>query len=221
MFFTENSLPKKPGLFPKNGCRYLPTTAGTAYDFDALFEDEKAPIKHKNIMKQLYPEAADTQIRKILNRREYVQQILYRSRYDGGDFRVVQNIDGRIRLTQGDIRPTDVAPVIGQSEHRLELGMCRWGYPLSKGKNPVINARVETVMDKPSFQNGILYHRLLIPAGGFYEWNSLKEKSSFARPDSSVLYMAGFCDWFENERRFVILTTTANNSMKKSMIACL
>ena len=90
--------------------------------------------------------------------------------------RVVQNIDGRIRLTQGDIRPTDVAPVIGQSEHGLELGICRWGYPLSKGKNPVINARVETVMDKPSFQNGILYHRLLIPAGGFYEWNSLKEK---------------------------------------------
>ena len=37
--------------------------------------------------------------------------------------RVVQNIDGRIRLTQGDIRPTDVAPVIGQSEHGLELGM--------------------------------------------------------------------------------------------------
>ena len=32
--------------------------------------------------------------------------------------RVVQNIDGRIRLTQGDIRPTDVAPVIGQLEHR-------------------------------------------------------------------------------------------------------
>ena len=51
-------------------------------------------------------------------------------------------------------------------------------------------------MDKPSFQNGILYHRLLIPAGGFYEWNSLKEKSTFTRPDSSVLYMAGFCDWF-------------------------
>ena len=36
------------------------------YDFDAPFEDEKAPLKHKNIMKQLYPEAADTQIRKIL-----------------------------------------------------------------------------------------------------------------------------------------------------------
>ena len=129
--------------------------------------------------------------------------------------KVVQNTNGRIRLTQGDIRPTDAAPVIGQSGHGLELDMCRWGYPMSKGKNLVINARAETVLDKPSFQNGILYHRLLIPARGFYEWNSLKEKSTFTRSDSSVLYMAGFCDWFENERRFVILTTTANDSMKK------
>ena len=107
--------------------------------------------------------------------------------------RVVQNIDGRIRLTQGD------------SEHGLELGICRWGYPLSKSKGLVINARVETVLDKLSFQNGILYHRLLIPAGGFYEWNSLKEKSIFTRLDSSVLYMAGFCDWFDNSKMPVLL----------------
>ena len=119
--------------------------------------------------------------------------------------RVVQNIDGRIRLAQGDIRPTDVAPVIGQSEHGLELGICRWGYPLSKSKGLVISARVETVLDKPSFQNGILYHRLLIPAGGFYEWNSLNEKSIFTRLDSSVLYMAGFCDWFDNSKMPVLL----------------
>ena len=129
--------------------------------------------------------------------------------------KVVQKIEQRVHPTRKDIRPTDVAPVIGQSEYGLELSMCRWGYPLSKGKNLVINARVEHVMDKPSFQNGILYHRLLIPAKGFYEWNALKEKSTFSRSDSSVLYMAGFCDWFENERRFVILTTAANDSMKK------
>lgn len=57
-----------------------------------------------------------------------MQQILYRSRYDGGDFQSGTEHRWRIRLTQGDIRPTDVAPVIGQSEHGLELGMCRWGY---------------------------------------------------------------------------------------------
>ena len=57
-----------------------------------------------------------------------MQQILYRSRYDGGDFQSGTEHRWRIRLTQGDIRPTDVAPVIGQSEHGLELGICRWGY---------------------------------------------------------------------------------------------
>lgn len=130
--------------------------------------------------------------------------------------KVVQKIDQKIHPTRKDIRPTDFAPVIGQSEYGLELSMCRWSYPMSKEKNLIINARVETVMDKPSFQNGILYHRLLIPADGFYEWNSQKEKSTFSRSDSSVLYMAGFCDWFKNERRFVILTTAANDSMKKT-----
>ena len=43
------------------------------------------------------------------------------SQYDGGDFQSGTEHRWRIRLTQGDIRPTDVAPVIGQSEHGLEL----------------------------------------------------------------------------------------------------
>ena len=38
---------------------------------------------------------------------------------------------------------------------------------------------------------------------------------TFNRSDASVLYLAGFCDWFDNERRFVILTTAANESMIK------
>ena len=115
----------------------------------------------------------------------------------------------------GDIRPTDMALIIEKTEQGLKISTCKWGYPLAKGKNLVINARVETVLDKPVFQNGILYHRILIPASGFYEWNQLKEKNSFTRTDAATLYMAGFCDWFENERRFVILTTAANDSMIK------
>lgn len=131
--------------------------------------------------------------------------------------KVVHNIDQRIRQEHfsGDIFPTNVAPIIEKSEHGLKLDVCRWGYPLSKGKNLVINARVESVLDKPSFKNGIQYHRILIPASGFYEWNQLKEKNMFTRSDSTVMYLAGFCDWFENERRFVILTTAANESMRK------
>ena len=131
---------------------------------------------------------------------------------------VVRDVDQRIRKKQfsGDIRPTEIAPVIEKSERGLKLDVCKWGYPLAKGHNLVINARTESVMDKIAFRNGILYHRILIPASGFYEWNRLKEKNTFTRPDAPVLYMAGFCDWFENEKRFVILTTKANASMEKT-----
>ena len=108
-----------------------------------------------------------------------------------------------------------MAPIIEKSKYGLKLDVCKWGYPLSQGKNLVINARTESAVDKTSFRNGILYHRILIPASGFYEWNRLKEKNVFSRYDAPVLYMAGFCDWFENERRFVIMTTAANESMIK------
>mgnify|MGYP004531923007 FL=1 len=131
--------------------------------------------------------------------------------------KVVSDVDQQIcqKCFAGDICPTDMAPIIEKTDQGLKLSTCKWGYLLSKGKNLVINARVETVMDKPAFQNGILYHRILVPASRFYEWNHLKEKNSFTRPDAATLYIAGFCDWFENERRFVILTTVANDSMVK------
>ena len=131
--------------------------------------------------------------------------------------KVVHDIDQRIRQEHftGDICPTNVAPIIEKSERGMKMDICRWGYPLSGGKNLVINARTEFVMDEPSFRNGIQHHRILIPASGFYEWNQLKEKNLFYRYDARVLYMAGFCDWFGNERRFVIMTTAANESVRK------
>ena len=60
------------------------------------------------------------------------------------------------------IFPTNVAPSIEKSGHGLKLDVCKWGYLVSQGKNLVINARTEAVMDKPSFRNGILCHRILI-----------------------------------------------------------
>lgn len=103
----------------------------------------------------------------------------------------MHDIDQRIRQEHfaGDIFPTNVAPIIEKSEHGLKLDVCKWGYPVSQRKNLVINARTESVMDKPSFRNGILYHRILIPASGFYEWNRLKEKMYF--PDMMYQY----CIW--------------------------
>ena len=131
--------------------------------------------------------------------------------------KVVNDIDQRIRHEHfnGDICPTNAVPIIEKSEYGMKLDICRRGYPLLQGKDLVINARAESVMDKPAFRNGIQYHRILIPASGFYEWNRLKEKNIFSRYDAPVLDRAGVCDWFENERHFVILTTIANECMIK------
>lgn len=53
--------------------------------------------------------------------------------------KVVHDIDQRIRQEHfaGDIFPTNVAPIIEKSEHGLKLDVCKWGYPLSQGKNYV------------------------------------------------------------------------------------
>lgn len=49
----------------------------------------------------------------------------------------------------------------------------------------------ESAMDKKMFCEAVEHRRLVIPAAGFYEWNRQKEKSTFTRKDSPVLYMAG------------------------------
>lgn len=78
----------------------------------------------------------------------------------------------------------------------------------------IFNARAEFVKEKRIFQNGISYHRAVIPVSGFYEWNHQKEKNTFYRKDKNTMYLAGFYDRFGMEDRFIILTTQANDSMK-------
>ena len=52
----------------------------------------------------------------------------------------------------------------------------RWGMIPSwsrEGKAPLINARAETVADKPAFRSAFRKRRCLVPADGFYEWQAL------------------------------------------------
>ena len=56
--------------------------------------------------------------------------------------------------------------------------------------------------------------RVVVPATWFYEWNKYKEKNVFYRENQPVLYMAGLYNRYQDEDKFVILTTAANESMK-------
>ena len=116
---------------------------------------------------------------------------------------------------RGDIYPTSTAPVISAASDHLQLEENRWGYPGMNRKGVIINARAETVYEKRMFRAGIERGRIVIPAVHFYEWNPQKTKYTFSRKDGALLYLAGIADVFEQEQRFVILTTQANASMEK------
>ena len=63
------------------------------------------------------------------------------------------------------------------------------------------------------FREGVARRRVAVPVSWFYEWNKSKEKYTFTREGSRVLFLAGFYNRYQDGEHFVILTTEANNSM--------
>ena len=104
-----------------------------------------------------------------------------------------------------------------------ELALLRWGLMPSWAKDPaignrLINARAETVREKPSFRNSFRRHRCLIPASGFYEWlRQERGKQPFyvRMRDARIFAFAGLWDRWESPEKVLIesctiLTTAAN-----------
>ena len=79
----------------------------------------------------------------------------------------------------GDIHPTERAAVIFACENGMIADIKRWGFPSFEKKKVLINARTETVLERKMFRESVLSRRIIIPAAGFYEWNSKKEKVTF------------------------------------------
>lgn len=113
-----------------------------------------------------------------------------------------------------DIRPTMPAPIIYEESGVPALAFLKWGFGNGRNSGLVINARAETVTEKPLFREAAAEHRCLIPASGFYEWDVGKNKFRFKDRGKRLMCFAGLFTIQENEGRFVILTTTANASME-------
>lgn len=126
---------------------------------------------------------------------------------------VQRKTNGEIKT--GEIFPTDKAPVLIQQQGIIMPEAVKWGFPAFKSKGVIINARSETVQEKPMFRKSLFTKRCVIPSTGFYEWShdGKKQKYLFNLPESKALYMAGLYNEFNGENRFVILTTDANSSM--------
>lgn len=129
-----------------------------------------------------------------------------------------------------NIAPTQSNLVLRRNanEWELESSKLRWGLVPSWSKSaqtasPIINARSETVTEKPSFRAAFQRRRCLVPADGFYEWKKSRSGPApyfFHLKDDSIFYMAGIWEvWLgelgERIESFTILTTHANSLMAK------
>ena len=128
-----------------------------------------------------------------------------------------------------NIAPTQqvLAIVRRRDENRLEKfhwGLVPfWAPDLSMGSR-LINARAETVDQKPSFRNAFKKRRCLIPADGFYEWQGTKGRKQpyyFTRPDKKPFAFAGLWEEWNGKdpgaeayRSCAIITLAASPSVK-------
>ena len=115
--------------------------------------------------------------------------------------------------THGEIRPTDVVPVIAPNRagERAVFPM-KWGF---SGKSLLINARSETAALKPTFQESWKRRRCIVPASWYYEWEHLRGSDGKTRTGdrfmiqpkgSDMTWLCGLYRMEEGFPVFVILT---------------
>ncbi len=124
-----------------------------------------------------------------------------------------------------NIAPTQEVVVVVEEDDERKLEVFRWGLIPSWAKDPaignkMINARAETVSEKPSFRSAFKKRRCLIVADGFYEWQKTdngKQPYHFKMKDSSPFAFAGLWETWDKEGEEIcscsIITTEANDLM--------
>jgi len=125
-----------------------------------------------------------------------------------------------------NIAPTQPVPIVRVAEGKRQLALVRWGLIPSWVKDPrtftlLINARGESVNEKPAFKNAMKRRRCLFPADGFYEWKRTGERKQpyFVRLKSGQpMAFAGLWEsWMgpngEEQESAAIVTTTASRSI--------
>ncbi|MCH9746480.1 MAG: SOS response-associated peptidase [Alphaproteobacteria bacterium] len=125
-----------------------------------------------------------------------------------------------------NVCPTTSVHTITSEGDGRQLKSMRWGflpkwYRTLNGGPPLINARSETIANKPAFKEACRARRCLIPCDGFYEWHRMKGEKPIpyrvTRSDGEPLVMAGIWqDWElggELLSSCAIVTTDANAKM--------
>ena len=131
--------------------------------------------------------------------------------------------DIQLLLARYNVAPTQQVPAI-LDEDPTSLTVLRWGLipPWAKDEKiagSLVNARCETVADKPAFRNAYKHRRCLVPADGFYEWQKTgigKVPHRFTLKSGELFAFAGLWEsWRKPDgspvRTVSLMTTTPND----------
>ena len=130
-------------------------------------------------------------------------------------------------LPRYNIAPTQDAPVVAAPEGRPELALMRWGLIPRWAKDATIafktiNARSETLAEKPAFKDAYAKRRCLVLADGFYEWKGQGKKrlpQHITLKGGSAFAMAGLWETWKDPRgrevrSYTIVTVPANEAVR-------
>ncbi len=120
-----------------------------------------------------------------------------------------------------NISPTQNAPVVFEENNKRILKNMRWGLIPSWAKDnsfasKLINARAETIADKPSFKNLITTNRCVVLANGYYEWVNVDNKKQpyfIYSGENTMISMAGLWTEWKDVVSFTIITKKSNISI--------
>ena len=137
-------------------------------------------------------------------------------------FQVVGTLDLKPRH---NVAPSQAVPVVVHNEDHRKLKSYRWGLVPFWAKDQkigykMINARAETVAEKPAYRQAFKHRRCLIPATAFYEWKKTangKLPYHIHMADGEPFAFAGLWEHWTHEGNDVyscaIITTKANTFM--------
>jgi len=124
----------------------------------------------------------------------------------------------------GEIRPTDVVPVMAPDRSgKLSVFPMRWGFRVP-GRSLVINARSESASQRQMFREPWARHRCVIPASWYYEWEHLPapggkqrtgDRFAIQPQGSSVTWLAGLYRIEDGFPVFAVLTREPSEDLRR------
>ena len=123
---------------------------------------------------------------------------------------------GRPVITDGEVRPTDIVPVLAPNRKGIKTVFpMQWGFLAKDNKRTLFNARVETGGEKPTFKDAWQSRRCIIPASYYFEWQHLRssdgkvktgDKFAIQPAGCTMTWLCGLYRMEDGYPVFVILT---------------